>query len=134
MARDFAPLLVLGKDLLLDGVFHRTQSVLWEFEGPMAMAIPDKGAPRLVLGPNGTLRALAKGDTLEVHRTGGEYDVASERFEGRSGRVDWGRSGWDPTKNYADFGAFSVRLKSPSLTVPGGCLPRNCFRIRCCGN
>ena len=116
-ARDFMPLLVLGKDLLLDGVFHRTQSVLWEFEGPMAMVIPEKGAPRLVLGPNGTLRALAKGDTLEVQRTGGEYDVASERFEGRSGRVDWGRSGWDPTKNYADFGAFSVRLKSPSLTV-----------------
>ena len=116
-ARDFVPLLVLGKDLLLDGVFHRTQSVLWEFEGPMAMTIPEKGVPRLVLGPNGTMRALAKGDTLEVQRTGGEYDVALERFEGRSGRVDWGRSGWDPEKNYADFGAFSVRLKSPSLTV-----------------
>ena len=25
-ARDFQPLLVLGKDLLLDGIFHRTQS------------------------------------------------------------------------------------------------------------
>jgi len=82
-ARDFQPLLVLGKDLLLDGVFHRTQSVMWEFEGPMAMAVPDQGTPRLVLGPNGTLRALAKGDTLVVRQTGGEYDVASERFEGR---------------------------------------------------
>ena len=116
-ARDFQPLLVLGKDLLLDGVFHRTQSVLWEFEGRMAMAVPEKGAPRLVLGPNGTLRALAKGDTLVVRQTGGEYDVASERFEGRSGRVDWGRSGWNPEKNYADFGVFSVRLKSPSISV-----------------
>ena len=116
-ARDFEPLLVLGKDLLLNGVFHRTQSVLWEFEGPLALAVPEKGAPRLVLGPNGTMRALAKGDTLVVRRTGGEYDVASERFEGRSGRVDWGRSGWDPEKNYADFGVFSVRLKSPSITV-----------------
>lgn len=116
-ARDFQPLLVLGKDLLLDGVFHRTQSVLWEFEGPMAMAVPEKGVPRLVLGPNGTLRALAKGDTLVVRRTGGEYDVASERFEGRTGRVDWGRSGWDPQKNFADFEEFSIRLKSPSIAV-----------------
>jgi hypothetical protein len=116
-ARDFQPLLVLGKDLLLDGIFHRTQSVEWEFEGAMAMALPDDGPPRLVLGPSGTLRALAKGDTLEVQRTGGHYDHGAERFEGRSGRVDWGRSGWDPERNYADFDAFSIRLKTPSLTV-----------------
>ena len=116
-ARDFQPLLVLGKDLLLDGIFHRTQSVEWEFEGAMAMALPDDGPPRLVLGPSGTLRALAKGDTLEVQRTGGHYDHGAERFEGRSGRVDWGRSGWNPERNYADFDAFSIRLKTPSLTV-----------------
>ena len=116
-ARDFQPLLVLGKDLLLDGIFHRTQSVEWEFEGAMAMALPDDGPPRLVLGPSGTLRALAKGDTLEVQRTGGHYDHGAERFEGRSGRVDWGRSGWNPELNYADFDTFSIRLKKPSLTV-----------------
>ena len=116
-ARDFQPLLVLGKDLLLDGIFHRTQSVEWEFEGAMAMVLPDDGPPRLVLGPSGTLRALAKGDTLEVQRTGGHYDHGAERFEGRSGRVDWGRSGWNPELNYADFDAFSIRLKTPSLTV-----------------
>ena len=28
-ARDFAPLLPLGKDFLLDGVFHQTKSVRW---------------------------------------------------------------------------------------------------------
>ena len=83
----------------------------------MAMALPDDGPPRLVLGPSGTLRALAKGDTLEVQRTGGHYDHGAERFEGRSGRVDWGRSGWNPERNYADFDAFSIRLKTPSLTV-----------------
>ena len=33
----------------------------------------------------------------------------------RSG--DWGRSGWDPEKNYADFDSYSIRLKSPSLAV-----------------
>ena len=60
---------------------------------------------------------LAKGDTLQVKRTGGEYDVSEGRFYGRSGRVDWGRSGWDPAQNFADFDAFSIRLKSPSLTV-----------------
>ncbi|MGB1573675.1 MAG: hypothetical protein ACPG85_05305, partial [Flavobacteriales bacterium] len=50
-------------------------------------------------------------------RTGGHYDHGAERFEGRSGRVDWGRSGWDPERNYADFDAFSIRLKTPSMTV-----------------
>ena len=116
-ASDFTPLLAVGKDLLLEGIFHRTQSVTWSFEGPMAISLPEEGAPRLFLGPTGTLRALAKGDTLEVKRTAGEYVFAKERFEGRSGRVDWGRSGWDPEKNFADFDAYAIRLKSPGLSV-----------------
>lgn len=117
-AKDFAVLLPLGKDLLLDGVFYSSKSVQWSFDGPMAISMPEnEGAPRFIFGPSGRLMALAKGDTLLVQRTGGEYDYGAERFEGRSGRVDWGRSGWDPALNYADFEVFSIRLKSPSLTV-----------------
>lgn len=117
LASDFAPLMVLGKDLLLDGTFHESSSVVWTFEGPMAMAIPETGAPQLFLGPSGTLMGLAKGDTLEIKRTAGEYDIRSGQFLGRMGRVDWGRSGWNPELNYAEFDAFNIRLKSPSLTV-----------------
>ena len=117
MASDFSPLLASGKEFLLDGVFYQSGSVTWRFEGPMAISLPEQGEPRIFLGPTGTLMGLAKGDTLQVKRTGGEYDVSEGRFYGRSGRVDWGRSGWDPAKNFADFDAFSVRLKSPSLTV-----------------
>ena len=116
-ARDFEGMLALGKDLLLDGVFHETQSVRWSFDGPMAMAMPEKGVPTLVLGPMGTMQAFAKGDTLTIQRTGGELDHGRGRFEGRSGRVDWGRSGWDPALNYADFDGYSLRLKSPGITV-----------------
>ena len=116
-ARDFVPLLALGKDLLRDGVFYKTQSVSWSFDGPMAISIPEKGGPQFTFGPSGSLMALAKGDTLLVQRTAGTYDYAKERFEGRSGRVDWGRSGWDPSLNFADFNGYSIRLKSPSLAV-----------------
>ena len=116
-ARDFGPVLALGKDLLLDGTFYQSKSVRWAFEGPMAISITDQGEVQFVFGPSGNLLALAKGDTLLVQQTGGVYDFSSERFEGRSGRVDWGRSGWDPAKNYADFDAYSVRLKTASLTV-----------------
>ena len=117
MARDFAGLLSIGKDLLLQGVFHETKSVRWYFEGPMAISLPERGAPEFVFGPSGSLLALAKGDTLLVQRTAGLFDYASERFIGRSGRIDWGRSGWDPAKNFADFGAYDVRLKSPTIAV-----------------
>lgn len=117
LARDFGPILAVGKEFLLDGVFHSTLSVQWSFDGPIAISIPEEGAPRFVFGPMGSLMALAKGDTLLVGRTGGEFDFQAERFEGRTGRVDWGRSGWDPSRNYADFGAYSIRLKSPSLSV-----------------
>ena len=116
-ARDFGPVLALGKDLLLDGTFYQTKSVRWAFEGPMAISITDQGQVQFVFGPSGNLLALAKGDTLLVQQTGGVYDFSKERFDGRSGRVDWGRSGWDPAKNYADFDAYSVRLKTASLTV-----------------
>ncbi len=116
-ARAFAPLLVLGKDLLKDGTFYATKSVSWSFDGPMAISIPEKGGAQFTFGPSGSLMALAKGDTLLIKRTAGTYNYAKERFEGRSGRVDWGRSGWDPEKNFADFNAYSVRLKSPSVTV-----------------
>ena len=116
-ARDFGPVLALGKDLLLDGTFYETKSVSWSFEGPMAISITDEGQVQFVFGPSGNLLALAKGDTLLVQQTGGVYDFSKERFDGRSGRVDWGRSGWDPSKNYADFDAYSVRLKTASLTV-----------------
>ena len=116
-ASKFAPLLAVGKDLLLRGVFHQSSSVTWQFEGPMAISVPDIGMPRLFLGPTGTLMGLSKGDTLQVKRTAGEYDVSSGRFLGRSGRVDWGRSGWDPAKNHADFDEYAIRLKTASLTV-----------------
>lgn len=117
LARDFAVLLPLGKDLLLDGVFHATRSVRWSFEGPMAISLPERGAPQLMFGPSGELMALAKGDTLLIQRTAGIYDYGAERFEGRSGRIDWERSGWDPERNYADFGAYDIRLKTPSVSV-----------------
>jgi len=116
-ASSFAPLLAVGKDFLVQGVFHQSKSVRWQFDGPMAISIPEKGMPRLFLGPTGTLLGFSKGDTLQVKRTAGEYDVAAGRFLGRSGRVDWGRSGWDPEKNHADFDEYAIRLKSASLTV-----------------
>jgi hypothetical protein len=117
LARDFAPLLSIGKDLLRDGVFYASKSVRWSFEGPMAISLPESGAPQFVFGPSGRLMALAKGDTLLVQRTAGAYDYGGERFEGRSGRVDWGRSGWNPSLNYADFGAYDIRLKTASFAV-----------------
>ncbi len=118
VAKDFAALLPLGKDLLLDGVFYASKSVQWSFDGPLAISVPeDGGKPRFIFGPSGRLMALAKGDTLLVQKTGGEYDYGGARFEGRSGRVDWGRSGWDPNLNHADFGPYSIRLKTPSMTV-----------------
>ena len=121
----------MGKDLLLDGVFHQTQSVIWSFDGSMSISLPENGPPQLFFGPVGTLRALAKGDTLVVARTGGEYVYAKSRFAGRSGRVDWGRSGWDPTKKYADFDGYSIRLKTPSLSVDMPASPRSCSQRLC---
>ena len=81
-ASDFTPLLTVGKDLLLNGIFHQTQSVTWSFEGPMAISLPEQGPPQMFLGPTGTLRALAKGDTLVVQRTAGEYDVCQGALRG----------------------------------------------------
>ena len=70
-ASDFTPLLTVGKDLLLDGIFHQTQSVTWSFEGPMAISLPDKGAaavPRSDGHPSGFCEGRHAGGAADRRR------------------------------------------------------------------
>ena len=54
-------------------------------------------------------------DSMIVRGTNGIYEPFVNRFTGRGGIMDWGRTGLDPKKNYAEITDYKVTLKQTKL-------------------
>lgn len=67
--------------------------------------------------PVTTLLGCVKGDTLSVKQTAGDYYPLETKWEGKSGRVDWGRAGADPNKVFCTFKAYTVNTSNFNYSV-----------------
>ncbi len=66
---------------------------------------------------NGSLICVAKKDSSIIYNTAGEYYPLSKKWNGKSGKIDWQRAAQDPTEVYAEFGEYSISLKSVSYKI-----------------
>ncbi|MCS6935220.1 MAG: hypothetical protein NZM35_08745 [Chitinophagales bacterium] len=67
--------------------------------------------------PACNLTGMVKGDTIIIKQTSGDYLPIENRWEGKSGRVDWQRVGLDPAKVYCTFKNYTINLTNFSYTV-----------------
>lgn len=96
-------------------VFYSSGSVEWKLSNKNYQFVMDS-VPKLVF-PEGDLIAYAKGDSSRILNTGGEFHYPSEQWQGKKGRVQWGRAEFNPETTYAEFDDYSIRIKGSSYVI-----------------
>lgn len=76
-----------------------------------------EGGQAKVTFPQTSLKGFSRADTVAITQTAGTYFPLDDKWEGQSGKVDWGRAGLDPGKAYATFGKYSINLNSFTYTI-----------------
>lgn len=56
-------------------------------------------------------------DSLVIYNTSGDFDPTLKKWVGTGGKVDWGKVGLDPTKNFAVLTNYDVSLKASTIRV-----------------
>ncbi|MBN2728031.1 MAG: hypothetical protein JXR53_02300 [Bacteroidales bacterium] len=71
----------------------------------------------VVTFPALTLTCYANGDSAVIYNTSGKYYPLKKSWVGDKGKVDWMRAGFKPDEVYAEFGYYTVDLKSRHFNV-----------------
>lgn len=56
-------------------------------------------------------------DSLVIYNTSGDFDPTLKKWVGTGGKIDWGKVGLDPTKNFAVLKNYDVSLKASTIRV-----------------
>lgn len=101
--------------LFQDRSFYKSETVRWmttsngysfEFDSIPAIIIPESD-----------IKCYSKGDSSVIYKTSGIFYPTAERFTGGKGSVNWLRAGFDPTKTYAEFNKYNIRIKGSTFVV-----------------
>lgn len=101
--------------LYTDRTFYGTETVRW-ISSSNNYTIEYDSVPS-ILFPDLTIKCYSKGDSSVISNSSGIYFPGEARFYGDKGRVTWERAGFDPSKTYAEFEAFNIRLKGSTYNV-----------------
>jgi hypothetical protein len=63
---------------------------------------------------NVKLLCISKGDSSVIHHTKGSFYVASSRFVGNGGTVNWKRAGLEENSTYAEIKKYTIKTKTTS--------------------
>lgn len=100
-----------------DGSLLSTPAKSWKVQMPVDYKFESGGLRPHVSFPTTTLFGCVKGDTLAVRQTAGDYYPLETKWEGKSGRVDWGRAGLDANKVYCTFKEYSINTSNFNYNV-----------------
>ena len=64
-----------------------------------------------------TLLGCVRGDTLAIHQTSGDYYPLETKWEGKTGKVDWGRAGLDPGRVYCTFKNYAINTSNYNYAI-----------------
>ncbi len=76
-----------------------------------------EGLRPFVSFPLTSLYGIIKGDSVTIRQTSGDYYPLETKWEGKSGRVDWGRAGLDPNKVFCNFKNYSINVSNFNYAV-----------------
>ncbi|MEX1002941.1 MAG: hypothetical protein WDZ35_12560 [Crocinitomicaceae bacterium] len=108
-----------------DGTIYDVPKYIWQVKGGAYTFEFDRNRPKIIF-ENVDLacymmdRSAGKKespyfDSMIVRNTNVVYEPFVDRMTGRGGKMDWGRTGLDPTKNYAEITDYKLSLKQTKL-------------------
>ncbi len=112
----FLKMMDFSESLFLSGALSSTMAKTWRVDVKDYKMDYNNGRPKVSF-PTTTLTGSARGDSIKVFQTAGDYYPLENRWEGKSGKVDWKRGDLDPSKVYCTFGSYAVNLSSFGYTV-----------------
>jgi hypothetical protein len=112
----FLKLMDFSEALFLHGALSMTQAKTWRVDTKEFKMDYNNGRPRVIF-PVTTLTGAARGDSIKIFQTAGEYYPLETRWEGKSGKVDWKRGDLDPAKVYCTFKSYAVNVSNFNYTV-----------------
>ncbi len=99
-----------------DGSLLSTPAKAWKIL-PVDYKFESGGLRPHISFPATTILGCVKGDTLAIRQTAGDYYPLETKWEGKSGRVDWGRAGLDANKVYCTFKEYSINTSNFNYSV-----------------
>jgi hypothetical protein len=63
------------------------------------------------------LACHSRNDSIEVFNTGGELNILSGMWYGKSGKITWERSGFPENKVYATFNEYTIDMNGADFTI-----------------
>ncbi len=85
----------------VDKKLYASKTRNWFFEGSYTMEVGDKGP--IINFSNATLTQATKGDSVIIKNATGFFSAINNTWYGKTGKVDFGRAGYDPQKTYCDL-------------------------------
>ncbi|MFN8299926.1 MAG: hypothetical protein U0T75_12535 [Chitinophagales bacterium] len=98
------------------GALNITAAKTWKVESKDGKFVYENGKPRVSF-PTTTFYGMVRGDTLSIKQTAGDYLPIENKWEGKSGKVDWARARLDPAKVFCTFKNYTVNLNNFTYTV-----------------
>lgn len=113
---DFLKAMDFSVDFFQDGSFTNTPAKSWKIQATDYKFESDGLRPHVSF-PTTNVLGCARGDTLIIHQTAGNYYPLETTWEGQSGKVDWSRAGLNPNTVYCTFKNYSINTTSFSYNV-----------------
>lgn len=106
---DFLKFIEFSNNFFQQNALHTTAAKTWKVDANSYRLLYEDQKPRVSFSTT-NLMGATRTDTIYVHQTSGDYYPLETKWVGNSGRVDWARSGLDPTSVYCTFNSYTVNL------------------------
>ncbi|MBL0310642.1 MAG: hypothetical protein IPP77_13510 [Bacteroidetes bacterium] len=105
----FLKFIEFSNNFFQQNTLYSTNAKTWKVDANSYRLLYEDQKP-LVRFSTTNLIGATTGDTIYVHETSGDYFPLETRWAGKSGKVDWARSGLDPSKVFCTFNNYSVNV------------------------
>ena len=113
---EFVKFMEFSKGFFLDNALNSTPAKTWKVETTNYKFNYINNKPSVSF-PTTSLLGCIKGDTLSIKQTSGDYYPLETKWLGKSGRVDWGRAGFDQNKVFCTFKDYTVNTSNFNYSV-----------------
>ena len=113
---DFIKFVEFSAGFFTERALNVTPAKTWRVESTDYKLSYEDNQP-VVTFPVTTLKGYIRGDTISIKQTAGQYFPLQSKWIGKSGRVDWGRAGFDPNKVYCTFNDYTINTANFNYTI-----------------
>jgi hypothetical protein len=113
---DFLKMAEFSNVFFEQGALLASPTKTWFVESADYKLVYENGKPKVTF-PVTSLRGFSRGDTITISQTAGSYFPIEKKWEGKSGKVDWGRAGLDPSKVYCTFKEYTINIDNYTYTI-----------------